>query len=204
MGKLNCPPLTCGRDSVSVCGLSVDNSTHNLIKTDVNRVVATLPSASTHAQIGRLYSTILSFDNTSDLLRQILFNNTSNQTMYLDKIISSCVVTFPLNTPLNYVPSVTIVIIKNVGIVDPGAPVTPTNLNTAFTDASSLSVSTNPNAIGGTAIFGMRTAGEFVTFDFDGRIVVPPNTNLIIQYLLHQPEDTFFLEFWSTITWYEL
>lgn len=208
MGKMIKIPslLNCRKDSVGACGLSVDDSTHNRIKTDMNRVLATLPSASTHAQIGRLYSVIVNINTVdgSGLLRQILFNNTSNQTMYLDKIAFSSVVDFPLDTPFNYVQSVTITIIKNVVIIDPGEPRTPANLNTAFADESALAVSQNPNSTGGSPIFAIRPLGDYSSLDFDGRIVVPPNTNLVIQYLLHEAPNDFFLQFWSTVTWYEL
>lgn len=209
MGKFKCPPktkrtLNCSTDSVAVCGLSVDDTTHQLIKTDVNRVVATLPSGSTHAQIGRLYSTIVNVNTSDQVTHQELFNNTSEQTMYLDKIVYSSIVDFPLDTPLNYAQIATITIIKNVTILDPGEPLTPTNLNTAFPNASSLSVGRNPNSLSGTAIFGIRPLGGFVSFDFDGRIVVPPNTNLVIQYFIQGPPQNLFVSLWSTIIWYEL
>ncbi|NLP37805.1 MAG: hypothetical protein GX357_09145 [Firmicutes bacterium] len=131
MGKFKCPPktkrtLNCSTDSVGVCGLSVDDTTHQLIKTDMNRVVATLPSAGAHAQIGRLYSTIVNVNTSGQITRQVLFNNTSERTMYLDKIIYSSVVEFPLDTPLNYAQIATLTIIKNVTILDPGETLIPT------------------------------------------------------------------------------
>ncbi|MBP1934264.1 hypothetical protein [Ammoniphilus resinae] len=194
--------LNCDTDSVSACGLSVDGSTHQLLKTDNNRVLATLPSASTHSQIGQLFSTVINVNTNFNEVSQILFSNTSSKTMYLDKIMCSSVVV-PENTPRNYVSSVIVTIIKNVTIEALGTPLSATNLNTAFPDTASVTVTQNPNALSGTVIFGIRPLGEYASIDFDGRMIVPPNSNIIVQLLFSLP-IVVNVDFWATITWYEL
>ncbi len=49
--------LSCETDSILTCGKGVDGVTR-AIRTDVNNVLATLPSAGTHSQIGRLFSIV--------------------------------------------------------------------------------------------------------------------------------------------------
>lgn len=195
--------LNCEQDSVGACGLSVNDSTHQPIKTDVNRVVATLSSASTHSQIGQLYSVVQNIASQDNEVLQVLFSNTSNKTMYLDKIMCSSVV-FPVETPRSYVESILITIIKNVNITALGTPLFPTNLNTSFPDSPSVSVTRDPSALGGTVLFNTRPLGEFASIDFDGRVVVAPNTNIIVQFVLNNPATGLGVDFWATITWYEL
>lgn len=77
--------LRCDRDRVGACGLSVDDSALKPVKTDQHRVLATLPSASTHAQIGKLYAAVVSISTNTGINFQLLFSNPSKQTMYLDK-----------------------------------------------------------------------------------------------------------------------
>lgn len=199
--------LNCDADTVGVCGLSVDDNTPEPIKTDQNRVVATISSASTHSQIGQLYSTIVRTNTEENVNLQVLFRNFSVQTMYLDQIFFTSTLTIPVATPQNYMTSVTITIIKNATVLAVGTPVTPTNLNAAFSDASTLSVSTDPNTVSGSPVFSIRPIGNYLSIDFDGRIVVPPHSNIIVQFnldTLGNPPSPTNVDFWSTIVWYEL
>ncbi len=198
----NIRSLSCDRDRVGVCGLSVDESTLSPVKTDMHRVVATLPSASTHSQIGKLFGAVLNIFTNSGINFQLLFNNPSTQTMYLDKIIFGSIV-FPREIPQNYLESVLIRIRKNATIVDSGEPGVVVNLNTAFPDASSVVLTQNPTVTGGFTIFNVRTLG-YASIDFDGRIVVAPQTNLVVEHLFDDFPLDHSVNFRSTIIWYEL
>lgn len=194
--------LSCNTDSVSICGLGVDNIIRP-IKTDVNNVLATLPSASTHSQIGQLYSLPVIFSVPTTVLG-ILFSNPSTRTMYLDRIMGGARA-LPVNQPRSYIENTGITILKNVTVLDPGTPLFPTNLNTAFTDTPSVVVTESPGVGGGITIFRAIQLGEYASVDFDGRIVVAPNTNILIFFAFDVPPAGFgSAGYRGTITWYEL
>ncbi|KYZ75255.1 hypothetical protein AXX12_13935 [Anaerosporomusa subterranea] len=195
--------LSCSNDSILICGRGVDDVIRT-IKTDVHNVTATLPSASTHSQIGALFSLVTSLfvqGNSANFL--FLFSNPSSKTMYLDKIMVGSQVS-PSATPLNYVESIRIRIIKNSIISDPGTPLFPTNLNAGFADTPSIVVTQDPSSGGGTLIFDTRVLGEFTSIDFEGRIIVPPNTNILINSILVEPPAGLGVDLSITILWYEL
>lgn len=195
--------LSCSNDSVLICGRGVDNVVRT-IKTDAHNVTATLPSASTHSQTGQLFSLTTSLfvqDTSANFL--FLFSNPSTKTMYLDKIMVGSKV-IPTDTLRNYVESIRIRIIKNSLIANLGTPLFPTNLNAGFPDTPSIVVTQNPSSGGGILIFDTRVLGDYTSIDFDGRIVVPPNTNIIINFILVQPPTGLSVDLSLATTWYEL
>lgn len=195
--------LRCDRDRIGACGLSVDDCTLKTIRTDKHGVVATLPGASAYSQVGKLYAAVVNISTNTGTFFQLLFSNPSKKTtMYLDKIIFGSIV-FPREIPQNYLESVLIRIRKNATIVDSGEPGVVVNLNTAFPDASSVVLTQNPTVTGGFTIFNVRTLG-YASIDFDGRIVVAPQTNLVVEHLFDDFPLDHSVNFRSTIIWYEL
>ncbi|HOA36246.1 MAG TPA: hypothetical protein PKL00_08265, partial [Bacillota bacterium] len=50
---------------------------------------------------------------------------------------------------------------------------------------------------------GVRTLG-YASIDFDGRIVVAPGTNIVVEYLLDAFPPGHSVSYRSTLIWYEL
>ncbi len=195
--------LRCDRDRIGACGLSVDDCTLKTIRTDKHGVVATLPGASAYSQVGKLYAAVVNISTNTGTFFQLLFSNPSKKTtMYLDKIIFGSIV-FPRDIPQNYLESALVRIRKNVTIVDSGEPGAVVNLNTAFPDDPSVILRQNPTTTGGITIFGVRTLG-YASIDFDGRIVVAPGTNIVVEHLLDEFPPGHSVSYRSTLIWYEL
>lgn len=123
--------------------------------------------------------------------------------MYLDQIYCGVIVS-PLTDPVSYIGNVVIEINRDATFADPGVPLTPNNLNFGFPDNSTIQVSTSPILMfGGTGIFTTNLLNEMATLDLQGRIIVPPNHNLVIRFTrLSAPGPS--VQIFANITYFEV
>ncbi|MPN00466.1 hypothetical protein SDC9_147661 [bioreactor metagenome] len=122
--------------------------------------------------------------------------------MYLDKVITGFQVE-PLNQPLSYEGNLNTSISRNATFSAAGAPQTPGNLNAASDNVSSILVSTSPAITNfGVRLINASQLNELSSLDLDGRIVVPPNSNIVISFLGQLAVSAMDADI--TVTWYEL
>lgn len=195
--------LSCETDSVQVCGQGIDGVTRN-IRTDVNNVLATLPSASTQSQIGRLFSVSDFFTLNSALTTAtfIISNPAgSGRIMYLDSVFGGNRID-PENQSLNYQSAITILISRDA---TPGTAVeAERNLNFGLPDNSAMSASFS-NGFSGTRVAStIQVVGHF-SLDFAGKIIIPPGHSVGIGVFAFGLAGTnIIMNGELTAIWYEL
>lgn len=203
---LDCGPtrrLSCFKDSVSVCGRGVDGQKH-MLQTDAQGSAAVVPKAAAYSQIGRLfsYTGLTAFDTVQS--HRVLLENpaANNRVMYLDTIVCGMVVS-PLNEPVRNAGTLAIEIEGDVIPEGEKVPVNPRNLNLGFPGNTTMDLSTITNFAPGFRLLFTRIMNEMVTLDLQGRIIVPPGHNLMVEFLTNAaPGFTVGIEF--TIIYYEI
>ena len=195
--------LCCDTDSVLVCGEGIDNVNHP-VRTDVNSVLATLPSASVQSQIGRLFSAVfaefLTPESRSRLL--IIENPTdSGRIIYLDSVFGGITI-IPANQPLSYQTSLSFTLTRDTAIQ--GSPFEERNLNFSFPDNSAMNLFfSNGVPSGGTIVAqSLQVFGQF-SIDFAGKIIIPPGHNLGVQTFAGSLIEGS-VNMRETVIWYEL
>lgn len=201
--NLDIRDLSCVQDSVTVCGKGVDCQNHKL-QTDAQGSVGTVPKDAAYSQIGRLfsYAGLIAFDTVQN--HRILLENpaANNRVLYLDTIVCGMVVS-PLNEPVSNAGTLAIEIEGDVIPEGEKEPVNPRNLNLGFPGNSTMALSIIPNYTPGLRLLFTRIMNEMVTLDLQGRIIVPPGHNVVVDFLTNAtPGFVVGIEF--TITYYEI
>lgn len=196
--------LSCDNDSVQICGLGIEGVT-GTIRTDVNNILATVPSASTQSQIGRLFSTTL-IDQLLSLeiptLSLVITNPpSSGRIMYLDSVFGGS--TFfpanPANQNLSYQSALQINIHRDAL---PGVDQFERNLNFGFPDNSAMSASVVNGSSGPVVASTVVVFGHF-SLDSAGKIIIPPDHSVGISVnTLNVGNNVINVSL--TVTWYEL
>lgn len=199
--------LSCATDSVLTCGQGIDGVTR-AIRTDVNNVLATLPSASTQSQIGRLFAA-----NGALLLSSltpggsIIISNplTSGRIMYIDSILGGSNISPLFTQNLSSAQPIEIIMRRDSAAGTTEASVR--NLNYGFPDNSVMN-GTLSTALGNGDVvaYATQTFGSLISLDFSGKIIVPPGHSFSIDALLTgvlEP-DTALVQVLLTVIWYEL
>lgn len=198
--------LSCETDSILTCGKGVDGVTR-AIRTDVNNILATLPSAGTHSQIGRLFSIVDNGTvNANFPSGYIIITNPSDsgRIMYLDSVIGGGRLT-PTGQELNYKGALGIEI-ADVPVFEITEDLSIHNLNFGFPSNSAMMAGFNLTRPGGSVVFNMIQIVNPFRLNFEGKIIVPPGNTIAIgvkNYGLSLADpDSVFYEI--TVIWYEL
>lgn len=194
--------LCCDTDSVLACGVGIDNFNRPL-RTDVNSVLATLPSASVQSQIGRLFSATFAEALTIESRGRLLIIENpadSGRIAYLDSVLGG-ITAIPGNQPLSYQTSLSFTLTRDNAIQ--GSPFEERNLNFGFPDNSGMNLFFSDGVPSGTTVAqSLQVFGQF-SLDFRGKIIIPPGHNLGIQtYAGSLSEGNVNMR--ETVIWYEL
>lgn len=194
-------PLSCETDSVRICGQGIDGSTRT-VRTDVNNVLATIPSASTQSQMGRLFSssfiTTLTEGNPN---AQMVIDNPSDsgRIMYIDSVFGGNRIT-DISAPNNRLP-IEIFILQDP---TPGPnPLDTRNLNYGSTEISAMT-STFAFFAGGTFVAEKAVVLGSFDFNFEGAIIVPPGHSFGVQFSPGGSLTVSSIRVLVTVIWYEL
>ncbi|HWR43391.1 hypothetical protein [Sporomusa sp.] len=169
----------------------------------MNNVLATLPSASTQSQIGRMFSNVLDTRLLSGDSSSIVIANPigSGRIMYLDSVFGGCRLD-PVNQALSYESTTEVRIASDP---TPSAGSFASNLNFGFPDNSAMIVAHIFESIGGFIVAGTTQVIGHFSLDFAGKIIIPPDHSLGVEVtvpgILSEGNA---VQVRITVTWYEL
>lgn len=207
--KRKCKPryLSCLRDSARACGRGVDGVIRT-IRTDSHNVIATLPSSSTYAQVGRAFSASIGggidATTTSSTNTIVIVNPpTSGRTMYLDSIVVGSTL-IPLEQELKYQSVIGIRVVRNPNLTN-GQTLNIVNLNFGSSVPSSMSATLHQGQVPGLNLYPFQVL-QVITplfLDLHGKIVLPPSSSVAVE-IGAVPAGENEIGYAATVLWYEL
>ncbi len=202
--------LSCDTDSVSVCAAD-QSGNRRIIRSDRNSVLAVLPSSSTQSQIGRLFSCPIDFTLQPGRNLELIITNLpdSGRIMYIDSVYVGSLL-LPAEQPLNFESEIGITMRRDSVPGDDASNVVKRNLNFGFGDLDSLMDTTltilNSPGNQGAIVFQTRQSLGLSSFDFSGKIIVPPGHSFSVEVgirLVIGVSDSV-VPIGLTVIWYEL
>lgn len=200
------PPLSCENDSVTVCGEGIDGVIRT-VRTDVNNVLGTLPSASVQSQIGRAFISQINVILDSQVGIEefgIIIRNPSdtNRIMYINELFGGTAASDPVSPDERLAISISF---RRDPPLGPGE-LEIRNLNFGFPDNSLMEATFTVDTVGGdTFALTSEEIGVSFKYDFAGVVIVPPDHSFGVRFLgLSNVLDLTNLQVFANVSWYEL
>lgn len=170
--------LSCAADSVLTCGQDPIGVIRTM-RTDENNVLATLPSASTQSQIGRLFSTETGFSTAVDATFFVVITNPpgTGRIMYVDSVLGGSRL-IPASPNVSDA-AIDITVHRDAVPGSPGMIIN--NLNYGFPDNSAMIVTSASGGGGGAIISATTHALGYFSLDLAGKIIVPPGHSFSVE-----------------------
>lgn len=200
------PPLSCENDSVTVCGEGVDGVIRT-VRTDVNNVLGTLPSASVQSQIGRAFISqifvILDSQTGTEEFAIIISNpSDSNRIMYINEVFGGTAASDPVSPDERLAMSISFRRDPKPG---PGT-LEIRNLNFGFPADSMMEATFTVQSAGGDTIaLTIEEIGVSFKYNFAGIVIVPPDHSFGVRFFgLSNVLNLTNVQVFANVSWYEL